>query len=345
MSADRNASFDCAKGIGIILVVYGHVARGLLNAGLPVDKEFHVLADSAIYSFHMPLFFFISGSFAIGSLARRGWRGLVLSKLDTIFYPYIVWSLLQGLLEVSLSGATNGSVTLGQVFSLLWQPRAHFWFLYELFSVFVIAGLLYRCTNRFWLSTVFVASIALYLSGFSPVDIYAFNTLGQWFVYFALGVITANRVPRLGIKNGYALAFFTAAFLVGQWVFHDALGYLDNSHSTMAGLLLALFGIAFVMAISQHVVGFNWSWLQTVGRRSMEIYLVHVIAGSGIRIILHRFLGVTDIGIHMVLGMVGAVVLPLLLATFCERLGIEWIFRPPRFLCFDRLNRGGIVQA
>lgn len=141
MSTERNAIFDYAKGIGIILVVYGHVVRGLMNAGLPMDKALHGLVDSIIYSFHMPLFFFLSGLFLLGSLAKRGWGGLVLSKVDTIFYPYIVWSLIQGLIEVALSGSTNGNVTLEQVFSLLWQPRAQFWFLYTLFAVFVVAGL------------------------------------------------------------------------------------------------------------------------------------------------------------------------------------------------------------
>lgn len=57
----RNLWVDYAKAIGIVLVVYGHVVRGLLNAGILQDAEFHGLVDSVIYSFHMPLFFFLSG--------------------------------------------------------------------------------------------------------------------------------------------------------------------------------------------------------------------------------------------------------------------------------------------
>ena len=58
---ERNAWVDYAKAIGIILVVYGHVARGVFNAGLPMDEDNYLLIDSIIYSFHMPLFFFLSG--------------------------------------------------------------------------------------------------------------------------------------------------------------------------------------------------------------------------------------------------------------------------------------------
>jgi len=57
-----NIWVDYFKAIGIILVVYGHSARGLHAAHLPFDQDMFMAFDAAIYSFHMPLFFFISGS-------------------------------------------------------------------------------------------------------------------------------------------------------------------------------------------------------------------------------------------------------------------------------------------
>ncbi len=145
---ERNVWVDYAKAIGIILVVYGHVARGVFNAGLPMDEGEFVLVDSIIYSFHMPLFFFLSGLFFFDSLQKRGRGGLIINKVDTIVYPFIVWSLLQGLFEVVLSNYTNGQVTLTEVFSLLWMPRAQFWFLYALFLVFLVCTFLYAKADR-----------------------------------------------------------------------------------------------------------------------------------------------------------------------------------------------------
>jgi fucose 4-O-acetylase-like acetyltransferase len=60
---NRDHWVDYAKGLGILLVVYGHVSRGVFNAGIKVDAELFKLVDSVIYSFHMPLFFFLSGLF------------------------------------------------------------------------------------------------------------------------------------------------------------------------------------------------------------------------------------------------------------------------------------------
>jgi len=86
----RTAWVDYAKAIGIILVVYGHVARGLVKSGiLPNSSYFHAV-DDFIYSFHMPLFFFLSGLFFLHSMNRRGAGGVILSKIDTIVYPYIL---------------------------------------------------------------------------------------------------------------------------------------------------------------------------------------------------------------------------------------------------------------
>jgi hypothetical protein len=57
----REIWVDYSKAIGIVLVVYGHVAHGIYKASLPINKDVYLLIDSVIYSFHMPLFFFLSG--------------------------------------------------------------------------------------------------------------------------------------------------------------------------------------------------------------------------------------------------------------------------------------------
>src|ERR1051325_2370139 len=128
----RNLWVDYAKAIGIVLVVYGHVVRGLLNAGILQDAEFHGLVDSVIYSFHMPLFFFLSGLFFYSSFVKRGTGGLLVNKIDTIVYPFLVWSLLQGSVEALMSRYTNGGVSFSEVLTV-WEPRQQFWFLYALF--------------------------------------------------------------------------------------------------------------------------------------------------------------------------------------------------------------------
>ncbi|WP_202793322.1 acyltransferase family protein, partial [Escherichia coli] len=92
-NANRNEWVDYAKGFGIVLVVYEHISRGLYNSGIISDTKWFHFIDSLIYSFHMPLFFFLSGLFLMKSLQVRGLPYFIFNKIDTILYPYLIWSV------------------------------------------------------------------------------------------------------------------------------------------------------------------------------------------------------------------------------------------------------------
>ncbi|EHT4942411.1 acyltransferase family protein, partial [Vibrio vulnificus] len=83
----RTEWVDYAKAIGIILVVFGHVNRGIYDAGFGLPESIHSVVDSVIYSFHMPLFFFLSGLFCMESFRKRGGTGVLKAKIDTLIYP------------------------------------------------------------------------------------------------------------------------------------------------------------------------------------------------------------------------------------------------------------------
>ena len=192
--SNRSIWVDYAKAIGIILVVYGHVIRGIFKAGLPIDTDFYRLSDSIVYSFHMPLFFALSGLFFYKSLSKRGVAGLIGSKIDTVIYPYLIWSIIQGVIEASLSSYTNGNVTYREVFSLLWQPRAQFWFLYALFIIFVVASVLFSKLSVKSILPVFVFLIVRLL----PVFFYFLLLVSSFFLalpfpfFFVLPQLTAK---------------------------------------------------------------------------------------------------------------------------------------------------------
>ncbi|CAM7683340.1 acyltransferase [Klebsiella pneumoniae] len=47
-NANRNEWVDYAKGFGIVLVVYGHISRGLYNSGIISDTKWFHFIDSLI---------------------------------------------------------------------------------------------------------------------------------------------------------------------------------------------------------------------------------------------------------------------------------------------------------
>lgn len=326
---ERNPWVDYAKAIGIILVVYGHVARGVFNAGLPMDEERYLLIDSIIYSFHMPLFFFLSGLFFYDSLIKRGRTGLLVNKVDTIVYPFIVWSLLQGLLEVVLSNYTNGQVTLTEVFSLLWEPRAQFWFLYALFMVFVLCTFVYALVNkRFFLPLLVVFGVLYVFQHDLRIDTITRFIFGNA-VFFALGV-WFNEIKDFFIDRCKELTLgLGALFVVGQYVFHITFGF-DWETGGVAGLALAILSIFLMVTLSMWLGRVRIEWLLFIGTSSMTIYLMHILAGSGVRVVLSKFMSIDSIAAHLVLGTLIGIAAPLVAQAIIKRYNLHFLMTPPK---------------
>ncbi len=123
MSESKRLDFiDIAKGIGIILVVTGHL--------LPVAAGLHVL----IYSFHMPLFFFLSGFFlgqdqncvscreAIGKQGKLWLKYIGYSAVFILFDLFIRINLLHEMEKRQLIWDVYQTVTLFGIHVLWFIP-------------------------------------------------------------------------------------------------------------------------------------------------------------------------------------------------------------------------------
>ena len=323
----RDAWVDYAKAIGIVLVVYGHVARGVFNAGVPMDVPIYQLVDSIVYSFHMPLFFFLSGLFFFHSLHRRGPAALAANKVDTILYPYVLWSLIQGLTEVWLAGYTNGNVTLAEVLAF-WNPRAQFWFLYALFLVVLTAILVYRCDARALVLGVLAVSVLAYVVQASIPSALHSDYVVKNFVFFALGVWFNTVKDRVALHPGPWAAAGVIGFVAVQYGFHVVLGLADTDKG-VASLLVAIVSILAVSSLSMWLARSPAPWVLALGGASMGIYLMHILAGSGARILVGRLLGVHDVMIYLLVGCLVSILLPMLILWLLGRLGVGGVFEAP----------------
>ena len=75
---ERDRSIDIAKGIGIFLMVMGHTIS-------------NKIALQWIYSFHMPLFFFLSGVF---HSQGKNYKEFLEKKVKTLLVPYFFFSII-----------------------------------------------------------------------------------------------------------------------------------------------------------------------------------------------------------------------------------------------------------
>ncbi len=149
-SAGRIVWLDAARGIGILLIVAGHI--------IPMTQPF----SHFIYSFHVPLFFFLSGmvlqkrhmgSAVAGQMGitgasadvkrRRGFLRFVRKKAESLLYPYAVFSFLSLVCDRLFDSLDRfGKEIPGTVFLLGNGPL---WFLPALF----VAEILFYVVHSF----------------------------------------------------------------------------------------------------------------------------------------------------------------------------------------------------
>ena len=119
---------DTAKGIGIILMILGHIGLGKY-------------AYSAIYSFHMPLFFFISGLLFSTPDKRK-----LVKRCKTILIPYFSLGLVYLAVDWIVSGFNPDTL-----YHLFWDNsyglpiESALWFL----TAFLACQLIYSLLDCF----------------------------------------------------------------------------------------------------------------------------------------------------------------------------------------------------
>ncbi len=324
----RTQWVDYAKAIGILLVVYGHVARGLYNAGINIDPTFYAITDSIIYSFHMPLFFFLAGLFFSNSFHKQGATRLVFTKIDTIVYPFMLWSILQGSIEVVLANYTNGELTFGEVFSLFWSPRGQFWFLYALFLAFWLAAIIYTIVTPRATGIIFAGAALLYIAQDALPENLLLWFIADNFVFFVMGIGFTRYYKRKALGRSWALYSLGVVFIITQYIFHKTLG-LTYHDKGLFSLALAFIGILLVVSVSRRAALRPNRFIVFIGTSSMAIYLMHILAGSGARIVLGKVMGVDSVVVHLVVGCLVGVLAPLVAAEMIRRFRIPFVFAAP----------------
>ncbi|WP_241475497.1 acyltransferase family protein [Priestia flexa] len=324
MEEDRRVKWvDYAKAIGIFLVVYGHVLRGINSAGFSPPSELFALSDKVIYGFHMPLFFFLSGLFIVKSIDKGAGRNLK-QKAVTLLIPYFVWSIIQGTVEVLLSSVSNSTYSFIELTTdVVFNPIGQFWFIYVLFIINAIVYLIYKHIS---LNVLLVFSIVLAITA-NYVNLWLIDEIMCYSVYFILGVylskINVLKLVQFKMSNKVSVLLTLLIFIMANYIYFSFIGRLN--YGTFGSLILALSGILFIISTSAYLSTKNLEFLRYIGVNSMIIYLVHIIAGSGTRIIIDKFLNYQGYTVHLLFGVMAGVILPLLTLEVSKHIKLQGV--------------------
>nr|WP_321465563.1 acyltransferase family protein [uncultured Desulfobulbus sp.] len=330
----RYEFIDTAKGLLILLVVFGHAWRAVFNNNILCEKSLYHAVDSWIYSFHMPAFFFLAGIFALQSSCKP-FREFVGGKLRTIAYPYLLWSLIQSILQLILSGSTTNSIEVKDILLIPFVPVMQYWFLYALFFIFIFFIILRQCTNQpaFFLSAgvfLFVFFRVGSVQSWLPINFVANN-----FIYFAAGIVFSPVLLSAPFRNlrrtdGLLLLMlitFILTAMIPMWK--------ENLHMEIAAWLVPIFAAPgiylslLMVELLQRNAPFLAGLFALLGEKSLEIFVAHTIFSAGYRIVCLKLLGITSLGIHLFGAVIAGLVGPFILVYLANRLKFRHLFSYP----------------
>jgi fucose 4-O-acetylase-like acetyltransferase len=316
---------DIAKGIGIIFVVYGHVIRGLNNAHL-IDEHLFYLSDTLVYSFHMPLFFVLSGLFFKRSIEKYSRTGLIVEKCKSILYPYIIWSLLQTSIEIVLSQYTNKTVALDDLLHCIFFPRDQFWFLFTLFFINIISSLLFNRFKR-WL---IVSSLIWLLYYLFPVNLSVFSETFKYLIFFNIGVWISDYFLKGDFLNSISKWKYIFIFLL-LLIPVEYLHVNQLNGFPLISLITAFVAVLLVVLISYKFITHSFiSKISIIGTYSFEIFILHILCASGTRIVLNNFMGIQNTLTHIVAGTLCGVLIPFTIVLILgKQKWFKFLFRLP----------------
>ena len=205
---------DRAKGLAILLVVFGHLVARQGPHGVAWYEKARIL----VYLFHMPFFMYLSGYVAFRSGAARtplvAWPALARRRAARLLLPFLLFGLaiLGGKFVAALVVPVDNvppAPWLG-LRALLWNtdasPATSVWYLAVLFVFSVATPLLVR-----WRAALALGAALLFLLPLPPV-LYA-DRMGAYLLFFVAGglgrrcgvaLAAAGRPGTLGVPAGAA---------------------------------------------------------------------------------------------------------------------------------------------
>lgn len=289
-----------------MLVIVGHACGGIVDSPAEARSPTVNALYLGIYSFHMAMFFLLSGLFVAQRLQSDA-KSFIARSGTRIARAYFTWAAIQFTVIYLMGSALNHPVDgpfLPQLVALIWHPVSQFWFLYvlafmQLFAFVIVPRL---GATGFFVTTAAVTGIF----HFVPALHTSWQTLTQfatYFVWFGAGVAVGPYLSRLTFLQSPKPLYLLAAVAVWAVLFYLDYLYYDHHYrpsgirgmysTTLYQISLnpkllptAVAGTAAVILLCCTGLFSATGFIDYLGRHSMAIFLTHILFIAGSRIIL-----------------------------------------------------------
>lgn len=273
----RRLDLDRGKGLGILLVVLGHIVA----FAPPRGDEWYLVFKYGLYEFHMAFFMYLSGyvTFLTGAarVAPANWPRFVSNRAARLLPPFFVFwfVIVSGKLFASHFMFVDNmpSSPLEALTSFVWNTDSSaartVWYLIVLFALStIVPPILWKLRGR----TDLLVVIALLIYPLPVPHVLYLDHIAKFFVFFAIGGLASDAGDRwlawVDRYYGAALVGLFAAMYVTIYLLPDL---TDDTKLFICGVISipALHGVVRRTRLA------NSNTLLTLGVYSMAIYLLN----------------------------------------------------------------------
>lgn len=291
MSKQHFRTIDIAKGIGIILVVMGHA----LNQTTTDPKWVNIL-HYLIYSFHMPLFFVLSGFLGVKILTMQSFQervNYILKRAVRLLVPYFVIGFLYIPVKLKLDSYAVMPFEPIDTLKLLIgnNPDVSLWFLYILFIVSALSALFVNEENfrsfLYGAGALCAASWWVNLPFRTPKYLFFFLA-GMW---LRLKFEDLQKEGEDYLFQGQTAAVFLILliFLVLNRIYYRTGVSILKLGTSFCGIYLTLWFSEYLLR--KRSGASLTSMFEKVGSHSMDIYILHEPVMTAVRIVTWNIMG------------------------------------------------------
>lgn len=279
MTTRRIQWIDICKGLAIFLVVLGHTLRNNVSY-------------IYIYSFHMPLFFFLSG--LVLNREKYTLKSFVVNRFNTLIVPYVFfylstyvyWLLVERSFrsfQMEWYKPLFGMIYAGQ-FGDLMAHNGILWFLPCLFVAEIIFFIVTFINNK-KLQLILVVLISLIGSQIKIVLPWCLNIAMCALIFLYTGYICKDKIQtKLEMKNNTiwrVFSLFTILYMLTCTFFPNRIAMAGNIYNNILLFYVTAFlGIAMLTSFSVIINYYsnnslNYKALLYLGCNTLIIFALH----------------------------------------------------------------------
>jgi fucose 4-O-acetylase-like acetyltransferase len=281
---------DFGKGFFILWVVVAHALKSIYSRPIysyQTNMILHFLGD-IVFFFIMPAFFALAGFLFRKRTSWNDYFQFVLKKAINLFVPYIVFSIIYVLLQHFSSGV-NHHYSFHSLLNIWYQPISYLWFLYVLFFIFVLVGLMSLLNINLEIQFIICLIGFIFVCLFKP-KLTIFQTFGDA-LFFLTGALTNKHLHIIVKHKNTVLIASQLLSIISLITCFMIIGIQsDYNNPTLINIipkiLVSFSSLTFCMNQNEKTAFFRY--FDKYGKDSLVIYLVHAPIVSVICILMFK---------------------------------------------------------